>query len=98
MFFCDRIGKILNKPHQKLDKEFTVSVYDKASKAPVDEWNAVLKTQDLFLSLDYLKILENMDGKTFHARYVIVYRSKNPVGIIYFQTIDFEAKTFGDLL
>ncbi|MGZ3883494.1 MAG: hypothetical protein ACXVPQ_04370 [Bacteroidia bacterium] len=95
MFFCDRIRG--TRPHQ-LDKEFTFTVYNHSSKVNTADWNEVLSGRNIFLTLNYLAVLEELDARTFHTRYVIVYHNASPCGIIYFQSIDFEAKTFSNLL
>src|ERR1043165_2723046 len=99
MFFCDRIrGKVGQKPYQSLDRKHTFSAYEFAKNVPQKDWNAVLHGKDIFLSLEYLSILEAINGGTFRGVYVIVYENKVPLGIVYFQIIDFPAKTFGELL
>jgi hypothetical protein len=99
MFFCDRIrGKVGQKPHQALDRKFTFSAFEFSKNVPKKDWDEVLQAKDIFLSLEYLSILEAINGGTFRGIYVVIYDNKVPFGIIYFQIIDFPAKTFGELL
>ena len=99
MFFCERIkGKASLKAHQSLNKGYTFSVYENSEAVVQDDWNQVVKNKNLFLKLEYLRILEEINPETFKPIYVIVYQNKIPSGIVYFQVIDFEAKTFGALL
>ena len=99
MFFCERIkSKKGAQSHLKLEKEFTFSIFDKADDVNENEWTEIVNGYNFFLELNYLKILERIDVRTFEARYVIVYKNKLPHGVIYFQIINFAAKNFGNLL
>ncbi len=99
MFFSESIkGKEGLKPNLPLEKGYTFSIFESADTVVQAEWNEILKNRNLFLKLEYLKILEEIDSTSFRAIYVIIYRNKIPLGIVYFQIIDFEAKTFGNLL
>lgn len=99
MFFCKHIQKLKNHyRHIKLEKDFDFLAFEKASEVDSEAWNSVLKNQNLYLELGYLRILECSEGSQFKPRYIILYHHKKPMAIAYFQVIDFKASVFGDLL
>jgi predicted N-acyltransferase len=85
-------------PHRVLSKEYSFTLFDKASRVPADEWNTVAGAGEFFLHHRYLDIIERSEHTRMACRYVIVYRRNKPCGIIYFQIVDFQAGIFGDLM
>jgi len=99
MFFCERIRrKRISKNAVPSEKNLSFLTWEKAGDVNRDTWNEVLQDKNIFLSLDYLGILEQAADRNFQARYVIIYSSDKPFAIVYFQVIDFVAGAFGDLL
>ncbi len=99
MFFCKHIKKKSGTPkREKLEKNFEYVVYDFAKEVEVDSWNNVLNHSNVYLELDYLKLLENTPGNNFKSRYVVLFHNNKPSAIAYFQVIDFKASVFGDIL
>lgn len=99
MFFSEKIKPNNSVKKQiSIDAAYSICVYETAHETICEDWDEVLKDRNLFLSLSYLEILEEKNSTRFKPIYVIVYKQKVPVGIVYFQSIDFEAGVFGKLL
>ena len=99
MFFCKHIEKLAGLHRKsKAEDELSCAVFDSAEEVDKEHWNEVLKGRNLYLDVNYLKILDNISPKNFQPRYVIVYKHAFPFAIAYFQVIDFKAEVFGDLL
>lgn len=99
MFFTKHIEKIASHhKRDKLEKNFDYIVYDKTSEVDSESWKSVLQHKNLYLELDYLKILENTPSNNFQSRFVILFHNHKPSAIAYFQVIDFQASLFGELL
>ena len=99
MFFCKHIEKLAGLHRKsKAEDELSCAVFDSADEVDKEHWNEVLKGRNLYLDVNYLKILDNISPKNFQPRYVIVYKHAFPFAIAYFQVIDFKAEVFGDLL
>jgi hypothetical protein len=97
--FCKPVSsKKRFSPHRKLNNIFTFTLFENADRIIRTEWEAVMGKKSFFLEKDYLKLVESCGGSGLRCRYVVVYENGNPVGIIYFQIIDFNAGIFGDLL
>jgi hypothetical protein len=97
--FCKPVSsKKRFSPHRALNNIFTFTLFESADRIIRTEWEAVTGKKFLFLEKDYLKLVESCGGSKLKCRYVVVYENKIPVGIIYFQIIDFSAGIFGDLL
>lgn len=99
MFFCKHIKKLTGTPKRvKLEKNFDFIVFDHAAEVDVESWNEVLNHSNVYLELDYLKLLETTPGGNFQSRYVILFHNNKASAIAYFQVIDFKASVFGDLI
>lgn len=99
MFFCKHVKNILHpKKKGKLEKNFDFVVYDNAEEVDPEEWDSVLNHSNVFLELDYLKILDKTPTGNFQSRYVIIYNKNAPFAIAYFQVIDFKSSVFGDIM
>lgn len=97
--FCKPISsKKRFSPFRKLNDQFNFTLFEKAETVNREDWNAVTKKNTVFLEVDFLSIIERSTNSGLKSRYVIVYHSGKPVGIIYFQVIDFRAEIFGELL
>jgi hypothetical protein len=97
--FCKPVSsKKRFSPHRRLNDVFTFTLFENADRVIRTEWEAVTKKKSVFLERDYLKLVETCSGSKLKCRYVVVYENAVPVGIIYFQIIDFSAGIFGDLL
>jgi len=82
----------------KLERDLSFVAFDDANDVEKNHWNEVLAGKNIFLDLEYLKVLDKISRKNFQSRYVIIYNHDEPFAIVYFQVIDFKAGTFGDLV
>lgn len=85
-------------PNRELGNGYTFTLFEKANLVNSNDWNVLLKAEDIFFQLPYLQIVERCYPSKLAVRYVIVYYNDTPCGILYFQIIDFEASVFGELL
>ena len=66
------------------------SIYRKIEDVPSDQWNAVAKRRNIYLSIDYLSSLESEMNNEIDFYYVISYDSnKKPILISSFQLVKF---------
>ena len=66
------------------------SIYRKIEDVPSDQWNAVAKRRNIYLSIDYLSSLESEMNSEIDFYYVISYDSnKKPILISSFQLVKF---------
>ena len=66
------------------------SIYRKIEDVPSDQWNAVAKRRNIYLSIDYLSSLESEMNSEIDFYYVISYDSnKKPILISLFQLVKF---------
>lgn len=84
-------------PFRMLDDEFSFTLFESATSLP-EEWKTLSGGDTIFLEKEYLEIAERGEHTHLKCRYVIVYRHRQAVGIIYFQIADFKAGVLGDLL
>lgn len=84
-------------PHRYLHGDYTFSLYEDAADVPAMDWFLLAGKEHVFLNRDYLKIVERGGHSKMMCRYVILYRKNTPIGILYFQVVDFKAGIFGDL-
>lgn len=86
------------KAHRKLFNNYTFSCFESIVTIPESEWNEAVKDHNIFLTYKYLKILHQEENANFRFRYVIVYHSRKPIGVVYFQINDFSASLFGEMV
>ena len=86
------------KPQRKLHGNYTFTFYESMIEVDKEAWNAVVLNTNFFLNTDYLQLIENLHKPQIAHRYAIVYLSKKPIFVCYFQVIDFTADVFGDLV
>jgi hypothetical protein len=98
MLLCGRIRETLKKRHRKLLGEYSFTISDSIETADHSAWDYVNGNRNLFLSADYLQLLESQAKSNYFFRYIIVYDKKVPLAIAYFQIIDFTTEIFGDLV
>jgi len=67
--------------------------YGNATTFPAKDWNAVNVTNNLVLSIPYLKILENTLVATLQFQYILFYNNQIPVAIAVTQQITFPTET-----
>lgn len=84
-------------PHRALDKTYSFSLFEHAKDVPSKDWEAIVGADSVFFNLSFLGILERGSFSKMQCRYVVLYQTQRPCGILYFQVIDFKAGIFGDL-
>jgi len=84
--------------HIPLSKEYTYLFYPSIHEVPEGEWEKALPSDHFFLCYNYLKCVEDLKADQNYFRYIIVYKSGKPVGVVYFQITDFTANLFGKLI
>ncbi len=85
-------------PFRKLNDTFSFTLFEKVETIPAAEWDLITQRETTFLERAFLKIVERGEHTRLACRYVIVYENKNPVGVLYFQVVDFKAEVFGNLM
>ncbi|MGE0566746.1 MAG: hypothetical protein AB7O73_02265 [Bacteroidia bacterium] len=99
MFFCKPLrNKSRFQPHRRISDKLTFTEFEKAGFVHLNDWNEVVKHNNPFLELEYLKLIESCGYIAFKSRYVIVYEAGKPIGVLYFQVCKFDASVFGKLL
>lgn len=99
MVFCSTYREKRRKRRQRrLEGDYTFSFYDSILEVNPFEWQALCDKNNFFLGREYLCVLERLHSAQIAMRYVIVYKSKQPVFAACFQVIDFTAHVFGDLV
>ncbi len=97
--FCKPIStKKRFSPLRKLNNDFAFTLFENAKMVIAADWDQITKGETIFLEREYLRLTEKCTNSFLKSRYVVVYSGKKPVGIIYFQVVDFRAEIFGDLL
>ena len=75
------------------------SFFDSVKMINTDHWNAVVGDRNVYLSVSYLKALEDSLRGNINFRYIVFYNSKyKPVGVATVQILDFVDKKekYGD--
>lgn len=72
--------------------ELYYSFYDQVDTIPKRDWNSINTNNNLFLTLDYLRILEHTLSETVSFRYIIFYDHSEAVGIVVTQLIKFSTE------
>ncbi len=99
MLFCKPLkDKNRYKPNREIGNGFTFTEYEKASYINEADWKKVVSHDDLFLSIPFLQVLESCGNVKLNCRYIILYKTNQPCGVIYYQLTDFKAELFGELL
>ncbi len=92
---CSKIPSKKKSGLLKKSSDFAFAVYDSVSMINTEHWNKVVNYGSEFLQLPFLTVLENERPDNMHFHYAIIYESKKPVAIAYFQVIDFTSESFG---
>jgi hypothetical protein len=84
------------KSQIKIFSNYTFTCFEEIENVPENEWNEATDNNNLFLSFQYLSVLDKQKTDCLKFRYVIVYHHKKPMGVVYFQINDFSASLFGE--
>lgn len=98
MLFCKRERLKESSGKAELKGNYFVSIFHHAKDLVGSDWEALSEHASLFLSVSYLRTMEELTRGNIQHRYVIVYQKEVPVLGVYLQIIDFTADVFGDLV
>ncbi|MFN6038360.1 MAG: hypothetical protein ACK452_07825 [Bacteroidota bacterium] len=98
MNICKIIGRKKTWNSVPLINDYSFTIFERTEEINTDEWNIVNKPDNVFLSIEYLKILEKNDIETSKYFFVTIHKNDKIVGIAFFQLISFNAGIFGDLI
>ena len=98
MNFCSKIIPKDNKGFYPLFDEFSYRLYDNVGSINSQEWEKVNQSRNIFLGVDYLKILENTNNEHYQYFYVTIFNKNEPIGICFFQIVTLSANLFGSIL
>lgn len=90
--------KSVAKTHVKYKHGVSFSVFNSVDDIPADDWNNSVNISDIFLSLDYLSVLERCQPAGLAFRYVIVYNENVPVSVLSFQLLNVAEKELGGVI
>ena len=63
-------------------------VFERIEDLP-EAWDDLIQTENLLLSTTYLSVLDHLHLPNFKFKYVVFYSGYTPIGIAYFQEMDF---------
>ena len=92
---CSEIPNKKKSALRKKSSDFEFALYDSVSMINTEHWNKIVVYGSEFLQIPFLTVLENECPDNMHFQYAIIYDSKKPVAIAYFQVIDFTSNSFG---
>lgn len=81
-----------------LPNGFKATVYSNIHQIPEDHWNQCLGSEDIFLSLKYLDIVEKSDMPGMQYRYVVLQSDHAVKAILYFQLVNLSDEELGGVL
>ncbi|MGQ0829517.1 MAG: hypothetical protein ACT4ON_14100 [Bacteroidota bacterium] len=95
---CNKVPNKKKSVIRKKYSDFAFAMYDSVAMINTTHWNSVVNYGSEFLQLPYLTVLENEHPDNMRFHYAIIYNTKIPVAIAYFQVIDFSSESFGSLI
>jgi len=69
-----------------------VSIYDSFKHIPINEWEALLTSNDVFLSIDFLSLIETYHKDEISPNYIVLKDKNKVIGILYSQTFKLSSK------
>lgn len=69
-----------------------VSIYDSYHDIPINEWEALLTPNDVFLSIGFLTLIETYHKDEISPHYIILKDKNSVIGILYSQTFKLSSK------
>ncbi len=76
----------------------TVLVYESINDFPADQWNSCVEKNSIFLSLNYLKVVEQSSLPGMKVRYAILSYQNEVKAVLYFQVINLSDAGMGGIL
>lgn len=69
-----------------------VSIYDSYKHIPINEWEALLTANDVFLSIGFLSLIESYHKNEISPHYIVLKDKNKVIGILYSQTFKLSSK------
>ena len=69
-----------------------VSIYDSCQHIPINEWEALLTANDVFLSIGFLSLIETYHKNEISPHYIVLKDKNKVIGILYSQTFKLSSK------
>ena len=95
---CNKISNKKSSALRKKPSDFAFDVFDSMALVDSKHWNDIAHYGSPFLKTPYLSVLENEHPKNMRFHYAVIYDSKKPVAIAYFQVINFASEGFESLI
>ncbi len=79
----------------QLDTTYDFRIFHSITQAALaTNWDEIVPKEQLFLQRKYLAVLEETNKDKIDCRYAVLYKEKVPVGIAYFQLLQFTSENF----
>ena len=75
-----------------------LSFYNSIDELPVDKWNKVLNEKNFFLTIPFLKIIEQHHRNTLKPVYIILSKNGNVKGVLYGQIISIKGSKLSEYI
>ena len=62
-----------------------VSIYNSCKDIPINEWGGLLAPNDVFLSIDFLSLIERYHKNEISPHYIVLKEKNKVIGILYSQ-------------
>ena len=98
MNFCSVLNKINKNSNRLLYDNYRYAIAETTQDIVTEDWENVNRSKNIFLSVEYLRVLEKTNTENYKYFFVTIYEKNIPVGISFFQLIVFNAELFGNLL
>lgn len=69
--------------------EYHTTIYNSVNDIHPDSWNKIVNNQNIYLSIPYLKAIEESLSEQMEFKYFVFTYQSNPVAIAYIQIVDF---------
>ncbi|PDH47656.1 MAG: hypothetical protein CND86_03425 [Bacteroidetes bacterium MED-G21] len=69
-----------------------LSIFDSTQNIPINEWEALLTPNDIFLSIDFLSLIETYHKDEISPNYIVLKEGNKVIGILYSQTFKLSSK------
>lgn len=92
-YFCSEV--IYSDPSPKLQKKYSFEIFKNCAQFPVD-WD-IIAARNIFLTKDYLQVLEDSAPTNMTCRFVGIFNSNKLVGVAVVQFLDLRnIESFGE--
>ncbi|MFN5458561.1 MAG: hypothetical protein ACK5AY_01500 [Bacteroidota bacterium] len=98
MKFCKPTDKKKDSEKISILDDYTCKIFNSIKQVPQPDWENSNINNNFFLSPEYLEVLENTKLSEYKFIYSLICLRDKPVGIIYFQLVDFRPDIFGNII